>query len=350
MRIGGEVCTVKFWRIGITFLLVVAIVDACSIAYTRQLWSKKTGSKSNLFAFEKNGLVGFINASGKVVVDPTLAVRIEDVGDFSDGRARVKDAGYIDETGKLVIAGEYRYLYDFSDGLAQVFVNDTGANGRNSQFVDPEGKAVAMVRTEKVYDYSENLAAFEVKGKPGVRRFKPGDFFYRDYPGLKGFVDKSGKVVIEPTFAQVGPFSEGLAQVALDGYCHLAFPNGGKDGTPTTGYPGSCGGAPADAKSPCAVGFINPDGKFAIEPGLESARDFSEQLAAVRIKGLWGITIVPFRSMNPHKPFILTAANCSLKSLADSKPGSIANLPSGLIKPTAHGDLASAGAPPQLPG
>ena len=161
MRIGGEVCTVKFWRIGITFLLVVAIVDACSIAYTRQLWSKKTGSKSNLFAFEKNGLVGFINASGKVVVDPTLAVRIEDVGDFSDGRARIKDAGYIDESGKLVIAGEYRYLYDFSDGLAQVFVNDTGANGRNSQFVDPEGKAVAMVRTEKVYDYSENLAAFE---------------------------------------------------------------------------------------------------------------------------------------------------------------------------------------------
>jgi hypothetical protein len=147
---------------------------------------------------------------------------------------------------------------------------------------------VARVPAFRTREFFEGLAAYEAEGKPGVRKFEPGNFVYRDYPGLKGFIDRTGNIVIKPAFADVGPFGDGLARAVLDGYCHLAMWDGSKEGTPTTGYPSDCGGAPADAVSPCAVGFINPRGDFAIQPRFESAQDFQEKLAAVRIGGLWG--------------------------------------------------------------
>ena len=74
----------------------------------------------------------------------------------------------------------------------------------------------------------------------------------------------------------------------LDGYCHIATANGVRQGSPTSGYPGSCGGAPEDAVAPCRAGFIDRTGQFVIEPKFESVQDFTEKLAAVRIDGLWG--------------------------------------------------------------
>jgi hypothetical protein len=132
------------------------------------------------------------------------------------------------------------------------------------------------------------FATFEAQGKPGIRKSMPGKFEYRDFPGLKGFVDRSGRVAIPAKFAEAGGFSGGLARVVLDGYCHFAHPDGRQDGTPTTGYPTSCGGAPVDAVTPCGTGFIDTAGRFAIEPTFESARDFQEGLAAVRLQNSWG--------------------------------------------------------------
>jgi hypothetical protein len=106
-----------------------------------------------------------------------------------------------------------------------------------------------------------------------------------DYPGLKGFIDRTGRIVIQPALADVGPFAGGLARAVLDGYCHIVVPDGYWEGTPTTGYPSSCGGAPRDAVAACGVGFINSSGAFAIQPRFESARDFQEGLAAVSMAG-----------------------------------------------------------------
>ena len=63
-----------------------------------------------------------------------------------------------------------------------------------------------------------------------------------------GFIDKSGKVVIEPQFDDVGPFSEGFAGVEKDG----------------------------------KWGFIDKSGKVVIEPQFDDAEPFSEGLAKVR--------------------------------------------------------------------
>ena len=63
-----------------------------------------------------------------------------------------------------------------------------------------------------------------------------------------GFIDKSGKVVIEPQFDNAEPFSEGLACVEKDG----------------------------------KWGFIDKSGKMVIEPQFDGASDFSEGLAKVK--------------------------------------------------------------------
>jgi hypothetical protein len=279
----------RFWRFGGMLMLLALAAEPCSMSAVRKLWAKKPGAASNLFAFERNGRVGFIDPTGNVIINPTIVASIDDVGDFSNGRARVGDQGYIDETGKLVIQGDYRYLHDFSDGLVQVAVDDPSQKYLMSGLIlDPEGNVVARVPAFRTSEFSENLAAYEADRKPSIRKFGPGEFVYRDYPGLKGFIDRTGKVVIKARFADVGPFVGGLARAALDGYCHLAMWNGDRQGTPTTGYPGDCGGAPSDAVAPCAVGFINPEGAFVIQPRFESAQDFREGLAAVRIGGLWG--------------------------------------------------------------
>ena len=270
-------------------MLLALAAQPCSMSAVRKLWSKKPGSESRLFAFERNGRVGFIDPGGKVVVDPAIVAPIEDVGDFSDGLARVDHQGYVDAAGRFIIKQKFWWEYDFSDGLAQVLVEDQSQKyGQMGLVVDPTGKIVARVPAFHTQEFSEGLAAYEAEGKPGVRKFEPGNFVYRDYPGLKGFVDRTGNIVIKPEFAEVGPFVDGLARAVLDGYCHVATWDGGRQGTPTTGYPSDCGGAPADAVSPCKVGFIRKDGGFAIQPRFEAAQDFQEKLAAIRIGGLWG--------------------------------------------------------------
>ncbi|MGD1091747.1 MAG: WG repeat-containing protein [Bryobacteraceae bacterium] len=275
-------------RLAAALLIFALAAEPCVVSPIRKVWAKKPGSESNLFAFERDGRVGFIDSSGKVVIQPTIEAQIEDVGDFSNGRARVASYGYIDETGKWIIRGDYWYLFDFSDGLALVNIYDPNQKNVQQFVLDPAGAAVTKLPTSRAGEFSEGLAPFEAEGKPGVRNLHPGAFLYRDYPGFKGFLDRTGGVAIEPAFADVGSFVHGLARAVLDGYCHVATSWGGRLGTPTTGSPGDCGFAPDDAVSPCKVGFINREGKFAIEPWFESALDFQEGFAAVRLGGLWG--------------------------------------------------------------
>lgn len=276
-------------RLGGLFLLLSLLAQPCEISVRRGLWEKKPGSASKFFAFERNGKVGFINERGKVVIAPRIEASIDEVGDFSDGFARVGNHGYIDTTGSLAIHHhDYCCYSDFSEGRASAATDDPASKYEKLGLIlDKNANVVATTRAFALGEFSEGLAAYEAKGKRGIRKFTPL-LEYRDFPGLKGFAARTGKLVIPPSFADVGPFKNGLARAALDGYCYLVTAGNYRQGSPTSGYPSSCGGAPADAVTPCRVGFINTQGNFAIEARFESAQDFSESLAAVRIGGLWG--------------------------------------------------------------
>lgn len=276
-------------RLGGLFLLLSLLAQPCEISVRRALWEKTPGTASKLFAFERNGKVGFINERGKVVISPQIEASIDEVGDFSEGLAQVGNHGYIDSTGSLAIHHhDYCCYSDFSEGRASAATDDPDNRYEKLGLIlDTGGNVVANTRAFGLGNFSEGLATYEAKGKRGIRKFTP-PLEYRDFPGLKGFIDQTGKLVIPPSFADVGPFKGGLARAAVDGYCHLVTAGNYRQGSPTSGYPSSCGGAPADAVAPCNVGFINKQGAFAIEAHFESAQDFSETLAAVRIGGLWG--------------------------------------------------------------
>src|ERR1051326_9062601 len=66
-----------------------------------------------------------------------------------------------------------------------------------------------------------------------------------------GYIDRSGKIVIEPRFESAGEFSEGLAVASLEE----------------------------------RSGFIDTSGKIVIEPKYPVARPFSEGLARVQVSG-----------------------------------------------------------------
>lgn len=277
------------FRLPLLLALIVAGAQPCSMVSVKTLWTKALGSDSKLFAFAENGHVGFIDPSGAIVVEPTIEAHVTQLENFSEELLPVGNDGYIDEGGNWVIRGEYYSLGDFSDGIAAVTVPDDTVRYRmRTAYIDKTGAEILSAPGRSGEDFSEGLATFVDFGKPGVRDFDSEPPIYRDYPGLEGHFDKTGEIVIEAQFADAGPFADGLARVVVDGYCRVVNPSNGQQGSPTSGYPGSCGGAPDDATSICPVGFIDKAGAFAIEPQFESALDFSGDYAGVRIAGQWG--------------------------------------------------------------
>lgn len=85
--------------------------------------------------------------------------------------------------------------------------------------------------------------------------------------GKFGFIDKTGKVVTEPQYDYVEPFSEGMARVEV----------GDK------------------------WGFIDEKGKLVIATQFDDARDFSEGLAGVRIGKNWGFIDKTGKMVIPSK-------------------------------------------------
>ena len=98
-----------------------------------------------------------------------------------------------------------------------------------------------------VRDETATSLAQRTRGTPpGLARVK--------LSGKWGYIDRSGRIVINPQFEEAGDFSEGLARVKM----------GGK------------------------WGYIDRTGRFLINPQFEEAGDFSQGLARVKLGGKWG--------------------------------------------------------------
>lgn len=125
---------------------------------------------------------------------------------FSDGLIIYLDYndkyGYMNASGKVIINPEYDLTYGFHEGIAAV------KSGNNWGFIDKSGKLIVQPSFEAVSrnGFSEGLCAAQLNGK-------------------WGFVDMSGTWVIEPIYecpyrvvnGSVGSFHNGFAAVALNG-------------------------------------------------------------------------------------------------------------------------------------
>jgi hypothetical protein len=217
---------------------------------------------------------GYVETAGRMAVEP----RYQSAGEFHEGLARVHlwskvactagnftsdDApfyafhlleddksdrsgcfpqggkfGYIDKTGKMVIAPQFFAAQDFSEGLAAVRVEETVDS--KFGYIDRSGHMAIAPRFHQAGPFSEGLAAVETSAR--VVGTHVEDIAW-------GFIDKAGVIEIPDKYNFAGNFSEGLARVAI--------------------------------QLGVSMGYVDHDGKMVIPPRFDEASDFSDGLASV---------------------------------------------------------------------
>lgn len=142
---------------------------------------------------------GFIDKTGSEIIAP----KFEYAGErFSEGMVDVivgDEAHYIDKDENVRIKIERAKGHEpFSEGLASVGTykySDFGDYG----FINTDGKVVIPYKYRYVQNFSEGLAAAILK---------QGD-------GKYGFIDQTGKMVIQPKYEMALGFRDGLARVEI---------------------------------------------------------------------------------------------------------------------------------------
>lgn len=179
-----------------------------------------------------NKKFGFINESGEVVIPATH----ESVGYFSAGLAWAKNVerkvGFIDKTGKIVIAQKYNMVKDFD-----VIAKRTLASTESGQlYLTTTGEEITVAEATKLGDFNNGFA-YAFKGE------------------LVGFVDPSGKWIVDASYDKVHGFENGYARVRKNGLW----------------------------------GFVNTKGEVAITPDFQDIENFRNGFAPVMIGTKWGL-------------------------------------------------------------
>lgn len=178
----------------LTMLVAVTFV-ACSSS------SKKQIAPMKIFPIADGEKFGYADIEGNIVIKP----QFDRAYMFRDGVALVGVGtgnetrwGYVKEDGTMLTEPIYVEATQFNEGLAWVVKEDGYPTA-----IDTKGKVQIEAKDARcVRCFSEGLAAFAVQDKP--------------HQYLWGFMNTSGKVVIEPQFRRVGNFSDGLAAVETD--------------------------------------------------------------------------------------------------------------------------------------
>lgn len=170
---------------------------------------------------------GFANVDGQIVIE----TQYQEVRPFAEGLAAVRKGGlwgFVNRRGNVLLDSKYEQARDFSEGLAAVRLE-----GGAWAYVDREARITVHGRADwDPRSFSEGVAAVHVTGE-GV-----------------GYIDRKGEWIIEPKFADGGPFEEGVAVVQIDG----------------------------------KWGYITHSGEFLIEPTFKNAYSFRDGIALVRLE------------------------------------------------------------------
>jgi hypothetical protein len=161
--------------------------------------SKEVGEREGIkyFQVEKDGKTGFRDLDGNIVIEPKF-----DMAEmFSEGYSSVTVGdrhGFIDETGKYVLPLQsYEFLGSLHNGLAPVRINDKVG------FINIKGEEIIKPQFDWVGDFSEGLCV--------VRNDKQ-----KNEIGKYGYIDTTGKVVIDFKFQYANNFENGRAKVEIN--------------------------------------------------------------------------------------------------------------------------------------
>lgn len=262
------------------------------------------------FLVQQAGKSGFIDKSGSLVIP----AKFHKATEFSGGVAIVmpspQKGEIIDATGRTIgPIGLYASVQPFSGGMAAVLRDEN-----HSGFIDTAGKLVIPLKFSGAASFSEGLAAVaDSAGKWGwidksvafviPPQFDGGGEFHegmcrfsqRNQAGVfkAGYLNTSGKVVVEATYILAHDYSEGLA-LTWDGKIRRYLD---KTGKPVIELPPGASAQSfqegfAAVKIDNEAGFIDKTGKIVIKGNYDLTASFCEGLAAVRVggkeTGKWG--------------------------------------------------------------
>lgn len=282
-------------------------ITLTAAAFALSCGSGSDTAKIDLIPIANGGNFGFADKEGKIVINPQFSAATL----FRDGISLVRTGGsdakygFIDRDGKYVINPAYRQATIFSEGIAFV-VSDNSA----PQAIDKSGKSLfTLQQAEDVSIFKDGLASFSVIGDDGSKKwgfvdkdgkiviqpqfslvdmFSEGRCAVANDSGKWGYIDKSGKIVINPQFDQAGKFSGGTAIVNLSGKFGTIDDSGKYIVNP------QFDGMYADGKmfmvnSGGRIGWADKSGKMKINPQFDDAYPFlGNDIAPVRSGGSWG--------------------------------------------------------------
>jgi hypothetical protein len=293
------------WRVLYLFILVALFIAGCS----HNTEPKKGSSDlNNLYPIKVGDKYGYIDRAGKVIIEPKYGTAQA----FVDGVGLVvsKDTrnwAMIDARGKILTKPNVTPM-QVSEGMVVAFEGDR--NNAKWGFLNTKGDAAIDFKFDQCLVFSEGLAVVYIDNKFGYID-KSGnyviepkyDWAYPFHEGLAriepkrddkkwGFIDKQDNFVIEPQYSMAGNFSEGLAFAAsnLNQEAMFIKPDG-STAFKVDNYVIDLDSAFSDGL--CRVqrakyGFIDTNGKLVIDLKYDEAEDFSEGLAAVKLKDKWG--------------------------------------------------------------
>lgn len=207
--------------------------------------------------------------------------------------------GYIDRTGSFVIPPQFESAAAFQPtGLALVVQGDrSGLINAKGEWVYSGTGIYAAVGSEDgiVLDSTSGSTLLDASGTLLFEAEWISDAFsdglapfQRD--GLYGYVDSTGRVVIEPAFARAEPFSDGLALVKLpDGRFAVINPDGQQVRDLGNDWVDSLGEgmyAYQDAATEL-WGYRSVSGEVEIAPQFREAGRFADGLAIVSVGDDW---------------------------------------------------------------
>ncbi len=154
----------------------------------------KTQNPQYLYPFmSENSLMGYIDATGKVAINPTYVYTGKFYGGFAAVSKDGEDWFYINELGEKVFNKTFKSASDFSENRAVVFSSDG-----KMQVMDNKGNMVSNIANANAYKYSDGMLKVKFENN------------------LYGFIDLNGNIAIGPVYKHAQDFSEGLAAVEID--------------------------------------------------------------------------------------------------------------------------------------
>ncbi len=261
-----------FRTIACAWLVALVIASPCSTCDSDYLiWIPRSVTADSLYRFIDGRKAGYIDQTGKVVLAPVIPFTGGNGGgEFHDGllETGVGDGIYVNASAKRAIDKEFYRGWDFSEGLAVAMENDGGKWG----YINTKGEFAISPRfgwspMDYVWSFGGGFAKIEVAGK-------------------FGYIDHTGEFVVQPRFLDGDSFHDGMARVIVEGPCVYSRI---REESPCPDFGIVPRGTKTQETLPaCKYTFIDKSGNVISEQRYDYALPFAEGLAPVRISKLWG--------------------------------------------------------------